>query len=269
MGAFRDFKNSIRDTDKNIQLQYEQANNAIQQQQFDVAKILLEQIKQQHAKDPRWMHGLGNLYHYTGENTLAYHYYMQAAQLKFAPSFDHLGQIEVKRHNYLLAEHYFISAIQFGYQASLVSLGKILFNQYRITAAIDCFEEATQAKYTEALIPLAQCYIIEKQYPTAQKILSQALDSDIVHASYYIGEMYQQQRLFTEAKNWYIHAFQIDRSIRALEKLGQIFCAEGKIIDGEKMIKIAQKLEDEQTLDQQDNTLIQAILGNNPYFQII
>ncbi|MBF7694489.1 tetratricopeptide repeat protein [Acinetobacter rathckeae] len=268
MGAFRDFKNTIRDLDKNLQSLFEQANTAISEQQFDHAKILLEHIKQQRPKDARWMHGLGNLHHYRGESTLAYHYYMQAAQLKFALAFDHLGQIESERHNHLLAEHYFLSAIQHGHSKSLVALGKILLNQYRIEDALGCFYQALEHEYNEVFIPLAQCYLLQKQYDLAKDALTKALDLDLPHASHYIAQMYQQQRRFDDAKSWYLHAFQTEKNIASLEQFGQILCAQGQLIQGEKIIQLAQKIEFTDELSQNDQQLMQTILGNNSSFHI-
>ncbi|MBF7685237.1 hypothetical protein I2F17_05295 [Acinetobacter sp. B10A] len=269
MGAFRDFKNTIRDLDKNVQLLYEHANLAITTQHYDHAIILLEQIKQQQPKDPRWMHGLGNLHHYKGETTLAYHYYMQAAQLKFALSFNHLGQIESERHNHVLAEHYFLSAIQYGHHLSLISLGKILVNQYRIEDALSCFEQALEHEHHDALIPLAQCHILQKNYVLAKEALTKALDLDLPHTSHYIAHMYHQQRRIEDAKGWYIHSFQVDKNIASLEQFGQILCTQGQIIDGEKIISLSQNLEDEKPLTELEQQLIQSILGTNSSFQII
>ncbi|SDB88356.1 hypothetical protein [Acinetobacter boissieri] len=268
MGAFRDFKNTIRDLDKNIQSLFEQANSAITRQQFDHAKILLEQIKQQQPKDARWMHGLGNLHHYQGETTLAYHYYMQAAQLKFAIAFDHLGQIESERHNHILSEHYFLSAIQYGHHSSLIPLGKILLNQYRIEDAMGCFYQALEHHNNEAFIPLAQCYLLRKQYDLAQDTLTQALDLDLPNTSHYIAQMYQQQNYLDDAKNWYLHSFQTDKNISSLEQFGQILCAQEQLIQGEKIIQLAQKIEDEYTLSKEDEQLINIILGTGSTFQI-
>lgn len=69
-------------------------------------------------------------------------------------------------------------------------------------------------------------------------------------------------------QNWYLHSFQTDKNISSLEQFGQILCAQEQLIQGEKIIQLAQKIEDEYTLSKEDEQLINIILGTGSTFQI-
>lgn len=262
VGAFRDFKKIIRQQEKEIQSFYQIACDFMQQQRFTDAETYLYKIKTIKSNDPVWMYGLGNVYRMQAQHTLAYHWYMQAAELNHAPSFYHLGLIEFKRHNYTLAEHYLKSAVMHGHTEAYITLGQIFLNQYHLNAAIYYFTQAKAYQHLDAYLPLAQAYSLQKRYDVAHELLATAYQLNITDTAHYLGNVYCQQRALKQAKDWYTYSFQTEFNLSSLEQLGQILCTEQQIILGEKIIQLAHLLDEETVLTDEQHALLGSITGD-------
>lgn len=262
MGAFRDFKKIIRQQEKDIQFLYQTACDFIQDEDYTKAEIYLYKIKTLKSNEPLWMYGLGNIYRIQGQQTLSYHWYMQAAELKHGPSFYHLGLIEFKRHNVTLATHYLKSAVIYGCSLAYHTLGQISLNQYHLDAAIYYFTQAKIQQHTDAYLPLAQAYILQKNYQLAEHLLTEAFELNIENTAHYLGNLYYQQYFLQQAKDWYTYSFQTEYNLSSLEQLGQIFCVEKQIIKGEKIIRLAHILEEECALSDDQYALLSSITGH-------
>lgn len=268
MGVFQNFKQIIKKQELDIQRLYNQACAHIQENSFEAAEQNLKQIQSISNKDIRWMRGFGHLFHYKGNATLSYHWYMQAAQYNDDLSFYHLGQIEFDRHNYTLAKHYLQSAIGLGNSLALVLIGKISLYEYQLHQAITYLQQAILCNHNDALIPLGQTYILLKQYLKAEKYLAQACNLEIKSSAHYFAQVKQYTNELELAKNWYIYSFQTEKNISSLELFGQVLCAEGKILEGETILSIAHKLEDNTTLSAVENTALSQIMGTDAHFKL-
>ncbi|WEV47963.1 hypothetical protein OZX61_06585 [Acinetobacter sp. ESL0695] len=268
MGVFQNFKQLIRQQEVEIQQLYQDACQNIQEGCFEDAEIKLKKIQTISPKDTRWMRGFGHLFHYKNNPTLSYHWYMQAAQLNDDQAFYHLGQIEYQRHNYTLAKHYFKSSISYGNSLSLLTLGTIYLHEYELENALITLEQAVSCNHYDALIPLGQTYLLAKAYSKAEECFSKACDFDIQFASHYFARVQQYLNRLDLAKNWYLYAFHTEQNLSSLEAFGQLLCSEGNILEGENIIAIAHKLEENTSLSNEENQIFERIMGTNRNFKL-
>ncbi|MEB3754237.1 tetratricopeptide repeat protein [Acinetobacter sp. MD2(2019)] len=231
--------------------------------EFKHALKWLQQQQKRHPQDTRWMLRLGFIYEQQQQKCLAYHWYLTAAQKHSPHAFYHLGRIELNRQNFKLAEHYLQQAIEHKYTAAYLALGEMYFQLARYQTAIYYLKTALQANHIEALSCLSRIYLLLKDFPQAKKCLEAAFEHDLKYSAYYLATYYQALHHFAEAKDWYIYAFQTEKNLAALENLGQIFCAEGKILYGEKIIALSKKLEQQTVLNSDENALLNSILGES------
>ncbi|MEB3766524.1 tetratricopeptide repeat protein [Acinetobacter sp. MD2] len=258
MWTFRQSRNALNE---NLTQLYQNLDTDLKLGQHKQVLKTLQQLQKRYPQDPRWMTRLGIVYEHQSQKCLAYHWYLSAAEKNYAAAFYHLGCIEMSRHNHRLAEHYLKQATLQNYAHAFLALGEMYFQISQYQFAIEAFKKALEQQVIEAWLPLSRIYLILKDFKQAKLSLEAAFEHDLTYSAHYLGVYYQSLHRYSEAKDWYTYAFQVEKNLTSLENLGKVFCSEGQILYGETLITIAQKLDQQQALNHNQQQLLDQILG--------